>query len=152
MQTPGGAHLVSADHYRINEPDVSAEAFEEEVLVINLSNGHYHSVRGSGVFLWKALTAGLSRREAVDRLVAGRSEDATAVAQAGEFIDRLVGEGLLIAAPDRTDVGPLDLVPPESWVAPSIETFTDMENLLTIDPIHDVDSQGWPHGQGPARG
>jgi hypothetical protein len=141
---------MSTIRYRINEPDVSAETFEEEVLVINLANGHYHSLRGSGVWLWQALTAGLGRSEAIDRLVLGRGEDAGAAEQSADFIDRLVDEGLLVTAPERIDVGGCDVAPPGPFVAPSMETFTDMENLLTIDPIHDVDSQGWPHRPGLA--
>ena len=40
--------------YRLNEPDVSAEVFDEEVLAIDLKTGHYHSLRESGVFLWQS--------------------------------------------------------------------------------------------------
>ena len=45
--------------YKINEPDATAETFEGEVIVINLANGRYHSLRGTGAWLWQALTAGL---------------------------------------------------------------------------------------------
>ena len=136
--------------YRINEPDVTAEAFEDEVIVINLANGRYHSLRGTGSWLWQALTAGLGRREAIDRLLGAGAADPAAAEQAAAFIDRLAAEELLVSAPERAGGAPADLRAPGAFLAPLIETFTDMENLLAIDPIHEVDMQGWPHTPGSA--
>ena len=31
------------------------------------------------------------------------------------------------------------------YVPPQIERFTDMQELLLLDPIHEVDDTGWPH-------
>ena len=135
--------------YRTNEPDVTAETFEEEVIVINLANGRYHSLRGSGTWLWRALAAGLSRREAIDRLLAAGDATPDAAERAAAFIDRLVTEELLVAAPDQAPTSKADVEPPAGFLEPLIETFTDMENLLAIDPIHEVDVQGWPHTPGP---
>ena len=28
---------------------------------------------------------------------------------------------------------------------PALERFTDMEDLLLLDPVHDVEEMGWPH-------
>ena len=134
--------------YQINEPDVTAETFEEEVIVINLANGRYHSLRGSGSWLWRALSAGLSPRDAVQRLLAAGDATPDAAERAAEFIDRLVTEELLVAAADQAPAMTADVPPPAAFLAPLIETFTDMENLLAIDPIHEVDVQGWPHTPG----
>jgi hypothetical protein len=30
------------------------------------------------------------------------------------------------------------------FVEPTLETFTDLQDLLTADPIHDVEPPGWP--------
>jgi hypothetical protein len=136
--------------YRINEPDVTAETFEGEVIVINLANGRYHSLRGTAAWLWQALTAGLGRGEAIGRLLGASAADSDAAGQAAAFIDRLTAEELLVAAPERVGGAGADLPTPEAFIAPLIETFTDMENLLAIDPIHEVDVQGWPHTPGSA--
>lgn len=139
---------MSDTHYRINEPDVTAETFDDEVIVINLANGRYHSLRGTGAWLWQALAAGLSRREAIDRLLAAGAAGPDAAGQVAGFIDQLAAEELLVAAPERAGGAPPQLASPGAFLAPLIETFTDMENLLAIDPIHDVDVQGWPHTPG----
>jgi hypothetical protein len=139
---------MSDTYYRINEPDVTAETFDEEVILINLANGRYHSLRGTGAWLWQALTAGLSRREAIDRLLGAKAAGPDAAGQVAGFIDQLAAEELLVAAPERAGGAPPQLASPGAFVAPLIETFTDMENLLAIDPIHEVDVQGWPHTPG----
>lgn len=134
--------------YRLNEPDVSAEVFDEEVLAINLKTGHYHSLRESGVFLWQTLMQGFSVQETASRLAA-RFPDITAQASAetASFAQQLVEAGLVVAAPDATS--PLDVAPAEPvgkpYVSPLIESYTDMQELLLIDPIHEVDVYtGWP--------
>ncbi|HTS49224.1 MAG TPA: PqqD family protein, partial [Bryobacteraceae bacterium] len=34
------------------------------------------------------------------------------------------------------------------FVAPSLEAFQDLEGLLLLDPIHEVDEEGWPPPSG----
>ena len=136
-------------HYRINEPDVTAESFDGEVIVINLANGRYHSLRGSGTWLWHALASGLGRQEAIERLQASGPVPVDAEKQVSEFIDQVLAEELLVEAAERADRGAAGLAPPPVYEVPSIETFTDMESLLLIDPIHEVDVRGWPHTPEP---
>ena len=115
--------------YRINEPDVTAETFEDEVIVINLANGRYHSLRGSGTWLWHALASGLGHREVIERLLAVSDPCPDAAEQVTAFIDRLAAEELLKASQERVCGVPTDLQAPGAFLAPVIETFTDMENL-----------------------
>ena len=34
---------------------------------------------------------------------------------------------------------------PTAFQKPTFEKYTDMQQLLLLDPIHDVDDTGWPH-------
>lgn len=134
--------------YRLNEPDVSAEVFDEEVLAIDLKTGHYHSLRESGVFLWQTLMQGFSVEETASRLSARYPDSAAqALAEAENFAQQLVEAGLIVEASDATS--PSDAAPAEPagkpYVSPLIESYTDMQELLLIDPIHEVDVYtGWP--------
>jgi hypothetical protein len=60
--------LLMPIYLKINDPDVSAEVFDSEVLAINLRTGHYHSLRGSAVPLWSLLTSGVSVTDAAREL------------------------------------------------------------------------------------
>jgi hypothetical protein len=129
---------------KIHEPDVTFEIFEDEIIVINLANGRYHNIRGSGTWLWQALSSGVSSGDAADQLLATAGVGPDAAEQVAAFIDRLTAEELLVASSMPVEGAASAPDVPEEYVAPSIETFTDMEHLLAIDPIHEVDAQGWP--------
>lgn len=135
-------------YYRLNEPDSSSEIFDEEVLAINLASGHYHSLRGTGVPVWKWLTEGRS-----DEVIKGAlraiypAADAEVEADVTTLIAGLLSCGLIVetTAPDREE-DPVQISPaPGPYEAPVFESHSDMQDLLLIDPIHDVDVQvGWP--------
>ncbi len=135
--------------YRLNEPDASAEIFDEEVLAINLSNGHYHSIRGTGVAMWKLLISGSDEPQVVQAMQAAFGTDrATLEADVGGFVRQLLDAGLLVE-----DAGAASAPPPApmrssaaaGYGAPVFESHADMQELLLIDPIHDVDVKvGWP--------
>jgi hypothetical protein len=36
------------------------------------------------------------------------------------------------------------------WTTPVLESHHDLEDLLLLDPVHDVTSAGWPHAAPPA--
>ena len=50
---------------------------------------------------------------------------------------------------DATDQGSAPVATPEITVngafSPNLEKHTDMAELILLDPVHEVDSMGWPH-------
>ncbi len=137
-----------SDRFKINTPDVSAEAFDDEIIAINLKNGHYHSLRGVGFHIWKLLERGHSLDEASAALrhafpnetdtIASDVRDFAAELQKAELIVPAAAAGASAAVPNMSRSG-------ESYVRPVVESFTDMEELLLLDPIHEVDLlTGWP--------
>ena len=39
-----------------------------------------------------------------------------------------------------------ELPMPETFVAPQIEKYDEISDIIAMDPIHDVDpTKGWPH-------
>ncbi len=137
-------------HYRLNEPDVSAEVFDDEVLAINLKNGHYHSIRETGVFVWQSLIRGCSVDDVaieLARAFPGEAEDAAGDARV--FAAELEASGLIVpvVASIPTPMIPAALgVPASPYAKPVLENYTDMQELLLIDPIHEVDVySGWPN-------
>lgn len=135
--------------YRLNEPDASAEIFDGEVLAINLKNGHYHSIRGTGVSIWSSLIAGFDEGQIVQAMQASYGVDrATLEEDVRGFVKRLVDGGLVV--PDAGAVSTPTAIPkrsadPATYSPPIFESHLDMQELLLIDPIHDVDVKvGWP--------
>ena len=47
--------------FPVNEPSVVYEAFDEEIIVMNLDAGNYYSVTGTGRTIWIDLIDGCDR-------------------------------------------------------------------------------------------
>ena len=60
------------------------------------------------------------------------------------FTAQILDEGLLTETPDASTSDGLALVPASAFEAPVLSKYTDMQELLLLDPIHDVDDMGWP--------
>ena len=135
--------------FRVNEPDVVYETFDDEIVVVNLDTGNYYSLSGSGPAIWADLAGGFGIDEIATRIqgryTGGTDAILTAIAA---FADRLVSEKLLIGADDRVAGAQGLLVEPAAnrapFEPPLIENYEDMQDLLMLDPIHEVDSAGWP--------
>jgi Coenzyme PQQ synthesis protein D (PqqD) len=136
--------------YRVNSPQVINETIDGEAIMINLATGGYYSLDRVGGDVWSLLEASLP----VDDIVAelGRRYEATEddIRRGVEdLLQRLTGEELVVPCDDAEPVGPVPAPsataerPP--FRAPRLEKFTDMQDLILLDPVHQVDSRGWPH-------
>ena len=122
------------ERYEINDPAVVADDIDGMAVIINLETGAYFSGTASSAEAWAAVAAGASSAE----LAAAMRLPASAVAA---FVAHLVGEGLLrprSAAPDAWSAG-------SATGQLALDRFDDLEDLLLLDPVHDVTGQGWPH-------
>jgi hypothetical protein len=63
-----------------------------------------------------------------------------------QFVGRLLDEKILLPAPETTsEIDDTSLRSLPEYRGFGFERHADMEDLLTLDPIHDVDlSKGWP--------
>jgi len=139
------------DRVEVSRPEVVGSVVDGEVVAINLATGSYYNIAGAGTDVWAAVERAASVDD-VAALVARRydapvDEIAPAVTR---FVEELLAEGLIRPAEaDSAHVEPAagDL-PSERQAAfspPVLEKFTDMEDLLLVDPVHDVTERGWPH-------
>lgn len=125
--------------YRIREPFVAHEMVDDEVVAVDFSTGSYFSLRGPAGTAWAALDGAEARGvDQVASAVAEQHPDAAAVGPVQALLDHLTADGLLErtgdAGPEAPDLGPL-----------AYEHFTDMEELILLDPVHDVSETGWPN-------
>ncbi len=132
---------------KIKEPQIIWEHMENEVIVISLINGHYYNVQGIGMNIWLSIAKQVSPDEIACQIQAhyGLSSE-TIKHDMQQFIDTLVAEELIILTePFEPPILPAITIWPEQYAAPTLTKYTDMEELLLIDPIHEVDEHGWPN-------
>jgi len=135
--------------FRVNSPQVISEIIEGELVVINLERGTYYSAEGSGPFIWELIERGMSRSGIVAAMTQQHGGE-TAEIEIGvhAFLDRLLEEELVLELKLGDDPG---LPAPESvseapgpFLRPVLNVYSDMADILLLDPVHDVDETGWP--------
>lgn len=139
---------MSTQRYKTNLPKVISETIDGETIIINLDSGHYFSLNRSGGEIWNAVVNRCTVDEIAQGLASRYAADAAAIPGAvREFLQSLLKENLISVA-DAADAGPSDFVPqtgaPPTFETPAFQRYDDMQDLLLLDPIHDVDESGWP--------
>jgi hypothetical protein len=138
---------TQAARYRVNQAKVVHEVFEDEVLVVNLDSGIYYSLLGPSARVWLCIQAGASLAETIRALSEAYEGDTALMVTALEsFIHELVDENLVLPADEATGTSALPIAsgsrkPFEPLL---LQKFTDMQELLLLDPVHDVEDAGWP--------
>ncbi|OAI54368.1 hypothetical protein AYO44_03610 [Planctomycetaceae bacterium SCGC AG-212-F19] len=146
--------MVVATSYRINCPPFAHQTIDGEVVLVNLVTGHYYSLRGCGAEIWTLVESGAGLDEIASALTnryqAGPGEIAAGVAR---LLAELQLEGMLSPQPMTAPVGTAKAgvlvgnspaADTSPFVPPVLEKFTDMQDLILLDPIHEVDEAGWP--------
>ena len=140
-------------HYRANTPKVVYEAFEDETVLINLDNGNYYSFSGSGALIWDRIVSGESIASVIAYLQE-RFPDATDIALLVEnFVRKLREENLIVKNSSETaknvKQGRVEIAMLAGFEKPLLQKYSDLQDLLLLDPIHEVDEPGWPHALPP---
>jgi hypothetical protein len=139
---------MSEARFRINSENVVHEAVDGEVIAIDLADGSYYSLAGSGPAIWELLAAGGGVAELTAalerRFEAGPGEIEASVAT---FLAQL-GENDLVVPAEPAPRGEVANgtagSPREPFEPPLFERYTDMKDYFLLDPIHEVSAAGWP--------
>lgn len=131
--------------YRINTPHVISETIDDEVIILNFESGCYYSLNSSGMAVWAYLQEGRSEGEILVKLRQRFPDADEGVANdLSEILKQLVAELLIVPSEDVTSPEPgSDKESTTLYTKPTLEKFTDLQQLLLLDPIHDVDESGW---------
>ena len=137
-------------YLRVNHPHIIHEIIHGEAILVNLETGSYYSADQVGAVIWDGIENGMSVAQIVDAVTHAYAGDvADKQARVEAFLEQLQKERLVLAAETlETNLSLACLTLPTNippFVAPELKKYTEMEDLLLLDPIHDVDNAGWPH-------
>ena len=145
---------MSNQRFRVNTPTVTHETIDGEAVIINLDSGNYYSLIEVGSFIWGLVEKGASASEVqnlVHQAYQGNATDIDRGVQ--ELLAQLQQESLIVPVDGAGafDLTQLNQVVPSnnshekpSFNPPLLHKYSDMQELLLLDPIHDVDEAGWP--------
>lgn len=131
--------------YRLNGPEVVAETLDGEALIVHLGTGAYYTCGGAGEVAWAQLLAGATVEQVADALATAFAIPRDQAEQdAASFVAEALAQGLVVEA-TREYEGSVPGATGRAYASPAFDKYTDMEQLLALDPIHDVDTaEGWP--------
>lgn len=140
--------MQSKHFYRINRPRVIFETIDGELILVNMEKGCYFSTDQVGADVWSLIETGHPVADIIEGLRFRYEGDPTEISRAvTAFIERLEQEEL---------VAPIDTPESNGQPSPSLEAkrtafrppdlqkYTDMRDMLLLDPVHDVEAAGWP--------
>jgi len=132
---------------------VAADTVEGEAVIINLDTGAYYTTEGTGCDAWQLLASGRTFGEVVAALEARYdAEDGAIAAYVDLLVETFLAEGLMLVLesdePPPVEGAPDDLPAPEPrqpFEPADFISYHDMKGLLLLDPVHEVDAEGWAH-------
>lgn len=140
--------------YLVDHEKVAEEEIEGEVVAINLETGTYYSLLDEAVLVWNKIKSGLSLEETLVSF--GIARDSELSKDVTSFVEDLEREGLIKES--QGSINESSQVPAHGeeasskqdasktfQKAPVLTKYTEMQELLLLDPVHDVGQKGWPN-------
>jgi hypothetical protein len=127
---------ITTDRLCANEPEIASKIMDGEAILINLQTGAYYSLRDAGAVVWQAVCGHRTRQEILDRVVShfGRAPDGLdndLSELLGQFQEEnLVRKSERLAAQNEQQ----EPLPRSAYSKPRLEKFSDMQDLLALDP------------------
>jgi hypothetical protein len=136
--------------FSINGSAVASEIIDGEAIMMRQVSGDYFSADGVGCLIWQWIGEGRSRNQMLDflkeRLACEPAEIASTV---DSFLANLLSHQLVVGV-DEGDSPPPDpgtktlIDLGANYAPPILSVYSDMRDLLLLDPIHEVEETGWP--------
>lgn len=138
---------MKAENFQIN-PSILFENIDGEVILINLELGLYFSLHKTAAVVWHLLEKKFATDEIISAFVTHYPANSQFIEKnIRDFLKQLL-DAKLIKPNDSTQAEALDfnsIEKPSEFTPPLLETYADMKELLLIDPVHEVNEEGWPH-------
>ena len=137
--------------FRINSPTIIHEIIEGEAVIINMEMGHYYSIDQTGAGIWELVDKRASADEIIQSFTQYYAGNPKTIQRSVlDFLAELQRENLIVPATKETDdqnssgnvITPAERPP---FTPPELHKYIDMQDLLLLDPIHEVDESGWPN-------
>jgi hypothetical protein len=134
--------------YRVSGPRVIFENVDDELILVHMERGTYYSTDDVGALIWSRIESGASAEDLRATIASRYDADPGTIADAvADFLARLLREELVVVedvwGPSPTDV-PQPEVGRRPFQPPVLNVYQDMQDMLSLDPIHDVEAAGWP--------
>ena len=135
-----------------NTPHVVHETIDGETILLHLKTGNYYSFDALGALIWQSIIESGSIKELMSKDLLDQDQ----IKEVDTFVNRLVEEELLkevssienSALENSSELFDQFIHAVKEFKPPILNKYSDMQELLLLDPIHDVDEgEGWPEAK-----
>ena len=136
--------------FKIRIEDVAYDIADDNVLIINLRTGSYFHLTDVATRIWIMLVASKSLAEIAGELLSTFDVSLEIVSiELQRFTEALEKESLisLVQNSDEYNTELKVAVGYAKFVAPELKIFTDLQEFLLLDPIHEISNLGLPVGK-----
>ena len=141
--------------YRINHSAVASDIVNGEAIMMHHPSGDYFSTEGVGAVIWRWIGEARSHDQILQALEAGFPRSGGIATALEAFLAELSEHDLIRQIPLGDGEAPgVPLPRPTEFAGefapPTLNVYTDMRDVLLLDPIHEVnDVSGWPVQKSP---
>jgi hypothetical protein len=136
--------------YRVRDKNVVSEIIDEEAIIMDLTAGTYFSSDGVGAVIWEGIICGVEAAQIKQRVGQVFSADPAKLnVDFANFVNSLLAHRLVavthegaLSSADWTMPLPADR---RAYDQPVLNRYDDLQTLALLDPIHDVEEDGWPN-------
>ena len=139
---------MSGQIFRINAPLVANQVIDGEAVIIHFETGCYYSTDGLGAAIFSRFENGADIDKLIEEVTGqfdAPHDDIDAAVRS--FVDELKAESLLVAADTAGSYTPIANTDQSAFEPPKLQKYTDLQDLLLLDPIHDIEQEGWPRAK-----
>jgi hypothetical protein len=129
--------------WKIRRPAIVDDRIDDEVIAMDTVTGNYFSMEGTAAAVWACLAAGCEEANLVQALTKASGKPEVEVREGVRaFLDDLLSNRLVEEA--ESVFPPPFLADRVAFDPPVLNRYTDMQDFLLLDPLHEVDDAGWP--------
>jgi hypothetical protein len=146
--------MIDQAQYKINTSKIVHETIDGEVIIINFENGNYYSLNAVGKEIWSCTERELIFLEIVNEIIHKYDGNLDGIKEdINQLLTDLEKEELIIlnkeTEVEKSKANSLKIEDNKGkeklkYEKPGFQKYTDMKEMLLLDPIHEVDETGWP--------
>ena len=135
--------------YRIDRSRIVYEVLKSEVIAIDFNTGNYYAITHVAKQVWQLIEQQMPLDQ-IAQLLANhyKCEMGKVLHDVQHFVEEMLEEGLVELSTETQKAqdltNPIEM--PEGWEydVPRLQKYSDVQDLLMLDPIHEVTEAGWP--------
>jgi hypothetical protein len=131
-------------NYQMRSNQVTFERIEGELILISMDSGKYYSATGTAADIFYLIEnkTPISKFNEVLEKKFTQFDDSEIL----RFVEKILSENLIepCLTPNTDLVDLPDDYQRGKWVSPNIIEFSDLQDLILVDPVHDASLNGWP--------